>query len=147
MDPMTLGAAVVAALTPYLVKTGEAVATEVGKRAFSVGESLLKALWSRWKDKPEFGARLHAFVENQTAGREGLSLAVVADAASDRTFAEALEQLLEGGPPEVFVHQIVKEAGEVSAGEILEMIRGRYRIVQDVEKAEKVVGPKFGKIG
>src|SRR5271157_5716512 len=56
MDPVTLATAAVEALIPYFGKGratgGQAVAEELGKKSSEIGESILKVLWARWKNKP-----------------------------------------------------------------------------------------------
>jgi hypothetical protein len=147
MDPVSLATGAVAALTPYLVKSGEAVAGELGKKALTAGESILKALWSRWRDKPQSQERLTNFVKNPDAGREGLTMALVAEVATDKTFAEALDRLLKGDPPELFISQVFKDATEVTGAEVQEMIRGHLTVTQEIDKAAKVTGLKLGKMG
>jgi hypothetical protein len=51
-------------------------------------------------------------------------VAVVAHAAPNKTSAAALEELLNGGSPEVFVHQVVTNAMELSERGIVQVIRG-----------------------
>jgi hypothetical protein len=64
----------------------------------------------------------------------------------DPGFANALKQLLDGGPPEVFVSQTVTSAGQVVGGDIRELLKGRVRIEQS-GSAEKFLGLKVNKLG
>jgi hypothetical protein len=147
MDPATLATAAVTALTPYLAKAGEQFAKEAGKQGFAIGEAILKALWGRWRGKQEAETRLDRFIQDPEAGREGLTMALVAEVASDKTFAEALQTLLQGGSPAVFVDQTAGDVKELTGAEINEMIRGRLTVHQNVEKGDKITGAKIEKLG
>lgn len=147
MDPVAIATAAIAALAPYLVKAGEAVATELGKRGLTKGEAILRALWSRWGGRPDAKERLASYVADPATGREELTATLAGDIAADPSFASALDTLLKGGPPEVFVRQTIGEADEVIGAEIEEMLRGRLEVEQKVRKAGTVTGAKIGRMG
>lgn len=147
MDPVTLATAAVATLTPYLAKASEEFAKEAGKKGFATAEALLKALWGRWRGNSQAASRLQQFVTNPDVGRESFTLALVAEVASDKPFADALQALLNGAPPEVFVDQTAKNVRDLTGAEIKEIVRGHVTINQDVEKADNVIGAKIDRLG
>jgi hypothetical protein len=147
MDPISLAAAVVAALTPYAAKSGEAVAAELGKQALASGERLLKALWTRWRGNPDREARLKAFVEGAERGSDELKLALVADMASHPDFADALSALMANEVPEVRVEQVAQDVDKMTGAEVAGMIRGDIRIKQHGERVKELTGLKVGTFG
>ena len=152
MDPVTLATAAVEALIPYfgkgLVTGGQAVAEELGKKSSEIGESILKVLWARWKNKPQAQDKLAKFASAPTDARDPLTMEVVADVASDKHFAESLERLLQKhDSPDVFVRITARNAEEITGAKIREMLRGKLTADIDVGEARKITGFEIDKVG
>ena len=99
MDPATIAtiaAGAVAALAPYLKKTGEMFAEEVGKKTFEKIASLYQAIKDRFKDQPAKKRTLKE-LEEMPEGQDvqaALCLQLEKQMTADVDFAEALRQLL-----------------------------------------------------
>lgn len=146
MEPMSLAAAVLTALAPYIAKGAEAVAEEVGKGAVGFVGGLFKGLKGRWRDKPEPQRALQSFLADPAAGREQFALALTMELARDPELSSQVERLLHGGAPELFVRQVVDDADEI-VGVEAEEVKGPITVDQELRNVGKGVGIKAGKIG
>jgi hypothetical protein len=147
MDPISLATTVVAALAPYAVKGGEAVAAELGKKTVAGGAQVLKALWTRWRGNPDREARLKAFVEGAGGGSEELQLAIVAELASHPDFADTLSGLLANEVPKANIEQIAEDVENMTGVEVADMIRGDMTIKQDARRVKNLTGLRVGTFG
>jgi hypothetical protein len=147
MSVTMLAGSAVALLGPYVAKVAEGAAEELGKQALEKGEALLSALWARWKGKPEAEATLSGFVKDPAAGKANLQTELAVDLAADPKFRESLQALIDGGSPEAFQTQVVRNAAYVKGPEIVRLVRGRATQMQDVQGADTVIGPKIDTIG
>jgi hypothetical protein len=147
MDPISLATSVMAALAPYAVKGGEAVAAELGKKTVAGGAKVLKALWTRWRGDPDREARLKAFVEGAEGGSEELKLAILADLTSHPTFADTLSGLLANEIPKTSIEQIAEDVENMTGAEVAEMIRGNITIKQNVKQVKSLTGLRVGTFG
>jgi hypothetical protein len=147
MSVTMLAASAVALLSPYVAKVAEGAAEELGKQGLQRGEALLCGLWARWKGKPEAEATLSTFVKDPAAGKANLQTELAVDLAADPTFRESLQTLIDGGSPEAFQNQVVRDATYVKGPEIVRLVKGRATQMQDVQGADVVIGPKIDTIG
>jgi hypothetical protein len=147
MSVTVLAASAVALLAPYVTKIGEGAAGELGKQALQKGEALLSALWARWNGNPGATSMLSKFIENPDAGRANLQSELAMDLNGDPKFRESLQALINGGSPEAFQSQVVRNARYVSGPEIVRLVKGRVTQMQDVQDADTVIGPKINTVG
>lgn len=148
MDPISIATAVIAALSPYLVKAGEEVAGELGKKALSRGEAILMALWKRWEKKPAMKARLASYQADPAANRDALLVTLSNEIENEPEFASMLDGLLHTGQPEAYVQQIAQKGGELTGARIREMLSGSVNVHQTLIDGGKAVGievERFGK--
>lgn len=140
MDPITVASAVMAALSPYLVKAGETIAGEVGKGALSKGAALFKVLYARWSGDETAKQRL-ALAGESPEKRGQLESAVAMELARDPAFAESVQKLLaDGSKPEVFVELEVGKDSDVLGASIDDLRRGLVNIVIKAGDHSKVKG-------
>ena len=147
MSVTLLAASAIAVLGPYVAKAAEAMAGKVGEHALEKGEALLSSLWARWRGKPASEAILSEFVKDPVSGKANLQAELAVDLATDSQFQQAMQALIDGGSPQAFQQQTVRDAAIVTGPEIMRLVRGSATQVQDVTNAGAVVGPKIGTIG
>src|SRR5437660_1347850 len=97
VEPITLAAAAVTLLAPYLVKTGEAFASKVGEALAEKTATLYQTVKGQFagdRYAQETLARLEEAPESK--GRQtGLEYLLTEQIENDPTFAERLRQLIE----------------------------------------------------
>lgn len=147
MDVVSIASTTVAALTPYFVKGAEAIASELGKKSLGRIEGLLGALLGHWRDKLGPKETLAVFAKDPAQGREALTLALVAELASDPRFAASLQELLSEDTPKVNVEQTASNVQHVTGAELKQAIRGLVNIKQEVHGTGTVVGVKIERLG
>lgn len=147
MSVTLLAASAIAVLGPYVAKAAEGMAGKVGEKVLEKGEALLSGLWARWKGKPASEAILSEFVKDPVSGKANLQAELAVDLATDSHFQQAVQALIDGGSPQAFQQQTVRDATIVTGPEIVRLVRGSATQVQDVANAQVVMGPKIGTIG
>lgn len=147
MDPVSLAAAAMAVLSPYIIKAGEATASELAKQGLGKAEALLQALWVRWKGKPEQEKRLQDFVADPVAAKSGLESTLAVEIATDSAFAAELKKLLDGGRPEVFVRLFAKGSESVTGADIRNMLHGRVNVELTLDNVRSGTGFKADELG
>jgi len=97
MSPSEIASAVIAFLSPYLIKTGEEVATKAGEAVWKKVEALYKAIKARFaQEKDDYPGKILAdFAEKPEKRKEALREVLTEIIAKDQAFAVNLSKLLE----------------------------------------------------
>ncbi|MDB5815573.1 MAG: hypothetical protein JWN23_2690 [Rhodocyclales bacterium] len=118
MDPVSIAAATVAALSPYLVKVGEKFATAAGDAAFKKAGELYASLTQRLSGKPAAHEALQDLAkepedaDNAAALRKELKKLLAEDEGLMRDLAAILGPVAAGGA--VFNNQIAGNVGTIN---------------------------------
>jgi hypothetical protein len=147
MDPTAIATAVIAALSPYLVKAGEEVAGDLGKNALAKGEAILMALWKRWEKKPAMQARLASYQADPAANRNALLVTLSNEIENEPDFASTLDGLLHTEQAEAYIRQVAQKGGELTGAKIREMLSGSINVHQTLADGGKAVGIEVERFG
>ncbi len=103
MDPATLAAMVVTALSPYIAKAGEEFATKIGDAAFEQGKRLYAAIHARFTREADKGDDtltdvLENYQRKPTIYSGTLQSVLIPLLEDDPTFAQTLAQIVQSGP-------------------------------------------------
>lgn len=95
MDPTQLSLIAVTVLTPlvpYLIKTGEAIAGEIGKAVFTQAKTLYTTIRKKFEQSGDVQAKitLETLDKASDAEKQQLAERIVQQAQSDAAFAQAL---------------------------------------------------------
>jgi hypothetical protein len=118
MDPVTIAAATVAALSPYLAKAGEKIAGAAGDAAWKQAGSLYERLKQKFVGKPAAQAALDdleqapADADTQAALRKELKKLLAEDGDLLRELSAALGQMKTAGVS--FNNQIAGNVGSLT---------------------------------
>jgi hypothetical protein len=142
-----LAASVIALVTPYLVKGGEAFAGEVGKATFKKVSDLVQRLETWWSRDPVAHAAATAIPTNPALNGKRLGGMLDDALEGDPAFASDLRRLVDGLGPEINVIQEMKVANGVTGADIGRLVIGRVSITQKVDEATSVTGFKADEVG
>jgi len=118
MDPITIATAAVAALTPYLAKAGEKIATDAGEAVFKKAGELYDFLKQRLAGKTSAATALEDLrqtpqdPDNAAALRKELKKLLAEDTDLLRALATQLEPAAQGNT--VFSNQIAGDVGSIT---------------------------------
>ena len=141
MDPVTISAATVALLSPYVKKTAEAFAEEAGKAIFTKTKELVT--WVKSKLSPEGNSTLNRFEKDPDKYAPYLRDVLTEQMQSDETFLVELAKRTEeikNAAPSVDVVIKMKEAEEVVGVKLREHKHGAVKANIDIEKGKKITG-------
>jgi len=100
MDPVTLAGLAIAALSPYIAKMGEEIATKVGDAAFDQAQRLYQAIHARFAKEPDGGKasrQLEEFKQDSDVANT-VQTKLVRMLQDDPAFAQTLAQIVQSGP-------------------------------------------------
>ena len=101
MDPFTLATQVIAVLSPFLAKAGEAVATQAGDTLFAQGKRLYKAVHARFaQEAPADGGKASQALDNFVKDPDNASVVETKLRRllqTDPNFANTLSQIIQTG--------------------------------------------------
>lgn len=149
MDPIIagIGAKVADILLPLVKKGAQQFAKEVGVAACEKAESMLKALRVRLSGDKTATDMLSEFEKDPEGYRPVLEKIIQKKVDQDNDLATELIKLLKDMGPTLKVIQKMKEAEDVTGMEAEEMTEGSVEVVEEFEKAKKIIGVKIGRIG
>ena len=104
MDPLTLGvlaSQVVAILTPFFSKVGEAIATKFGEDAYAESKHLYEVVHDRFAKKDDDGRAskaLQNFTDDPQLYGEVLEKSLLPVLQADPHFAASINHILQSGP-------------------------------------------------
>lgn len=103
MDPVTLAAVVVAALSPFIAKAGEGLATKIGEETFEQGKRLYEAIHARFTKEADKGDDtavdvLQNYERKPAVYSDTLQTVLVPLLENDPAFAQTLTQIVQSGP-------------------------------------------------
>ncbi len=104
MDPLTLGvlaSQVVAILTPFFSKVGEAIATKFGEDAYEESKHLYEVVHDRFVKKDDDGRAskaLQNFTDDPQLYGEALEKSLLPVLQADPHFADTINHILQSGP-------------------------------------------------
>lgn len=142
-----LAASVIAMITPYLVKGGEAFASEVGKAAFNTVSDLMGRLKMWWNSDPVAEATAGAIAQDPQLNGKRLGGMLDDAFAADPSFAEDVRSLLKAVGPDVTVIQNMKIANGVTGADVGRMVGGRIAVSQTMDEATNTTGFRSDVVG
>jgi hypothetical protein len=132
MNPPEIASAVIAFLSPYLIKTGEEVAAKAGEAVWKKVEEIHKAIKVRFaREKDDYSRNiLRGFEEKPEKRKEALREVLTEIIQKDQAFAARLSKLLEEAKgkailagPEFVTNVFGGEIGEIiNIGSLNELI-------------------------
>jgi SOS response regulatory protein OraA/RecX len=149
MDPIitSVVTGVMTVLLPYVTKGAEEFAKAAGKDGYEKAKNLLGALKKRWSKDKEATDQLANFEKKPERYQPVLEDILAEKLSQDKEFADELAQILKEMGPTLEVIQKMKEAENVVGLEAKEMVGGKAKVDQEIEKAKNVTGSKIDRIG
>jgi len=142
-----LAASVIAMITPYLVKGGEAFASEAGKAAFKTVSDLMGRLKTWWKGDPVAEATAGAIAADPQLNGKRLGGMLDDAFVADPRFAEDVRSLLKAVGPEITVIQNIKIANGLTGADVGRMVSGRVAVTQTMDEATNTTGFRSDVVG
>jgi hypothetical protein len=147
MDPVTLAAAAVALLGPYIARTGAEFAGEAGKAAWALAGRLL----TRLRDALNGDEAFDEFERQPDQAAPAAQVAIQRLLERDRELAAEVAALLEDVKrlgPHVLVTQRIRDAEDV-VGLQARSVRGSASVdvQQDMVQGRRIVGAQFDELG
>jgi hypothetical protein len=149
MDPVTLAAAAVALLKPFLARSSDEFAGQAGNAAWRLAERLFDRLRGAATESRSARASLRDLQrapERSQAAEEAICHALERDPALAEEVGAIIAQVKKLGPT-VVVTQRIKEAEDAVGVKAGRLRAGSVDVSQDVEKADRVTGAEFDEIG
>jgi hypothetical protein len=149
MDPamIDLATKVMAVLLPFVSKSAEEFATQVGDSAYDKAKALLSTIKQKWSRDKEAIETLARFEEKPERYKTVVEDILHEKLVEDHDLATQIARLLQDMGPTLEVIQRMEEGKNITGLKATEMIRGRARVAQDITKAEGVIGAEFDTIG
>ncbi len=149
MDPVTgtLAASVVAVLAPYVAMGAQEFARNAGKEAYEKAKTMLATLKAKWTWDKEATDALARFEQKPERYAPVLEDVLREKLAEDKELAALMATVLNEMGPSLEVVQKMEEGRRVTGLEAEEMIEGKARISQDIERGEDVTGARIRRIG
>ena len=150
MDPLTLAAAVIALLKPFVTKASDQFAGEAGRAVWDKTAALLTRLRSALTKDPAVRDRVDEFVREPDAQADGAQALLAQEFQRDpalRAEIEALIADIKRAGPQVAVVQQMKVVEDVVGIEARRMGRGSASVRQDADHAVRMTGAKIDEIG
>jgi hypothetical protein len=142
-----LATKVIAVLLPFVSKSAEEFATQVGDAAYDKAKALLSTIKQKWSRDKEATETLACFEEKPERYKAVVEDILQEKLAEDHDFAAHIARLLQDMGPTLEVIQQMEEGKNITGLKAREMIRGKARVAQDITKAEGVIGAEFDTIG
>lgn len=147
MDPIQgLVAAAMGILMPYVTKTAEEFTKAAGEVAFKKAKKLMDTLKARMVGDKEATDNLSNFEAKPERYKSVIEDVLREKLSQDKDFAAELEKLLEDMQPELDIIQKMKIGQDIVGLDADEMTKGKARITQEIDQAEKVTGAKIKRI-
>jgi hypothetical protein len=149
MDPAMIGLATkaLAVLLPFVSKSAEEFATQVGDAAYDKAKALLSTIKQKWSRDKEATETLARFEEKPERYKTVVEDILQEKLAEDHDLAAQIARLLQEMGPTLEVIQQMEEGKNITGLKATEMRRGRARVTQDITRAEGVTGAEFDTIG
>jgi hypothetical protein len=142
-----LAAAAISIAGPYIAKGAEAFAQEAGKQAAGAAKALVDRLQRWWSGEPVAGAAAEHLASDPKKYSTILGDLLASELAENEAFAAELQELVDGVGPYVEVVQRIEIARGVTGADIDEVVRGRFRVEQQMKEAQDVTGFRAKKVG
>ena len=150
MDPVTIAAGVFALLSPLLARAAGEFAGEAGAAAWRLAERAMGLFRRASASDPAATKSLDEFEKNPeeagSAAQSTLLALLEGNPQLAHEVAEILAEVKSLGPT-VAVTQRITEAEDVVGLKASRLNRGEVDVVQEIDKATKVVGVELGEIG
>jgi hypothetical protein len=149
MDPSTLTAAAVALLVPYAKKAAESFAGEVGKAVFEKTTALwdwIKSRFTKGEPSSDVFQRFEKAPEKYQPYLEDL---LTEQLATDSAFSSELDRRIreiKAMAPTLKVVQEMEKAEKVTGARIKELTRGNVEVNQKIKDAKDVTGADIEKM-
>jgi hypothetical protein len=149
MDPVTMSlvSGVMGVLVPYIKKGAEEFISSAGKDAFEKSKAILETLKRKWSGDKEATETLEHFEEKPDRYKSAIEDILKEKLSQDKEFAEELQKMLKDMGPELEIIQKMKTAENVTGLEADEIIEGKAKVTQEIEKARDVTGAKIKRVG
>ena len=110
MDPATIGASVVALLSPYVADAGKQIVKAVGEEGVRKTKELLQWLRQKFDADPVASEKLKDFEQNPQASAEELQETVAAKARDDQQFMAEITTRMKELQPVLVIIQDYEDA-------------------------------------
>lgn len=150
MDPLTLAAAVVALLKPFITKAADQFAGEAGRAVWDKTATLFTRVRSTLAKDPAVRDTVDKFVREPDAQADAVQAALARDFQCDPAFFAEVEALIadiKRTGPHVAVVQQMKVAEDVVGIEAKRMGRGSASVRQETDHAIRMTGARIDEIG
>jgi hypothetical protein len=149
MDPVVVATGITTLLVPVVKKMTETFAGEAGKAVFTKASELLERLKTRFMNEPVASDVVRRFEKEpdryQPMLRDVLSERLQSEPALAAELSSYLTEIKKAGP-NLHIVQEVEKAEELIGAEIGRASAGNIRVEQKVADAKKVIGVKIDEI-
>jgi hypothetical protein len=146
MDPVTLAAAAVALLRPFLAKSADEFAGQAGGAAWRLAERLFVRLRDAASENRTARRSLRDLPDAPERAEEAIGGLLERDPALAQEVTQLIAQVKQLGPT-VVVTQRIEEAEEAVGIRAKRLRAGRVNVSQCVKKADRLIGGEFDEIG
>jgi hypothetical protein len=149
LDPVVidLTTKIMAVLLPFVSKGAEEFASKVGDAAFEKAKAILATLKQKWSGDKEATETLTRFEAKPERYKTVLEDILQEKLVTDNDLVLKLTRLLQEVGPSLKIVQQMEEGKNITGLEATQMKRGAAEIIQDVTRAEGVIGARFDTIG
>lgn len=139
MDPVSIGAAVVTILTPYVADAGKEFLKAAGETGVQKTKELMQWLKGKFANDPVATSDLTRFEKNPKGNAENLQNTIAKKATEDPAFSSELSKRVEDLRPIVAIAQKFTDADTVTgiAGDVRS---GNVSITQEGDKVKNLTG-------
>jgi len=147
MDPLTIGASVVALLTPYAKDAGKELVKTVGEAAVQKTKDLMQWLKAKFAGDPVASSDLSRFEKDPKTFAPALEATIESKAKEDPAFSAELEQRVNELGPVLRIVQEFEQATDVIGLDADAVKSGQIDVTQKGKTAERTTGVKVKTIG
>lgn len=140
MDPVTIGAAVVALLTPYAKDAGKELVKTAGEAGVAKVKDLMQWLKTKFAGDPVAASDLTRFEKNPETFGPALQSTIAARAQDDPTFANEIADRVKDIGPIINVVQNYDDATNMVGLKADRIAKGKITVTQSGKKAQDVTG-------
>ena len=138
---------VISLISPYLVKGAEEFAKSAGAAAFEGTKALVERMAKWWRNDPVAEAAAKAIPQDPKRYAAVLADQLAHDLPKDEVLAADLRRLVSTVGPSAEIVQKIKFADGVTGADIVNFIKGRISIHQEIDVGRNVVGVKIKDFG
>jgi len=148
MDPVTIGAAVVAILAPYAADAGKELVKTVGEVGLEKAKGLMTWLKQQFAGDPVASSDLSRFEKDPEKFASGLEETIEQKASEDPAFSAELTNRVKAAAPTITIVQRYKKATNMTGAKLGD-VRGAANIstLQEGETADNVTGVDIKSVG